>query len=143
MMSRSSVALRHNFDYKPSVNIRADRLQESEEALVLEHLFDLEPERCLRRIPGRLTFLTRIAAIEDGARIVVKRFEGNAGREGWRERILGQRVRSAGRREFEILAELDTVGVTVPRAIQFAEDPESCSLNPIQRSGRGRSAVLM
>ena len=138
-MPRSDVAPGPEFDYKPGVNSRVQQPRESEELLLLGHLFALEPERSLRKMPGRLTLLTRL----EGERVVVKRFEGGAGREGWREKILGQRVRSQGRREFEILTDLAAVGIPVPRALRFVENRSAVSLGLFGAGARGQSAVLM
>jgi len=135
------VAPSANFVYKPGVNSVDHRPKKSEEMLLLAHFIELEPERWLRRMPGRVTLLTRLKSIENGARVVVKRFEGGAGREGWHERLFGRRVRSEARREFEILGDLGTVGIPVPRPIRCVENREASSLRPM--GTRGRSVVVM
>lgn len=131
------------FVYKPSVKLPVDRPNPTEEMLLLAHLFDLKPERYLRRIPGRETLLARLKAIEEGDRIVVKRFEGGAGREGWRERLRGQKVRSEARREFEVLADLAAIGIPVPRPLRCIENQEASGLGPLARPALGRSVVMM
>lgn len=142
-MPRSNVALDPKFVYKPDVKLPADRPNPTEEMLLLAHLFELEPERYLRRMPGRETLLTRLKAIEGGVRIVVKRFEGGGGREGWLERLRGQSVRSEARREFELLADLDAVGIPVPRPLRCVENQEASGLGPFARTALGRSVVMM
>jgi tRNA A-37 threonylcarbamoyl transferase component Bud32 len=123
------------------VNFGTDTTRAREEALLLASLTRLEPDRWLRRMPGRETLLARLPGIHEGRRVVVKRFESRAGREGWIERIRGRRPRSEARREFDNLAELHTVGVPVPAPLRVCENEAASSLWPL--AARGRSAVVM
>lgn len=129
------------FDYKPGVNFGAETTRTREEALLLASLFQFRPDRWLRRMPGRETMLARLPGLANGERVVVKRFEGGAGREGWRERISGKKVRSEARREFENLSELRTVGIPVPVPVRACENEAASSLSPFTKNGR--SAVVM
>lgn len=112
-----------------------------EDAWLLATLTALEPERFLRRMPGRETLLTRISSFENGARLVVKRFHGGPSREGWREWLHRRPVRSEARREFENLRDLAAVGVPVPKAVRCVENEAAARL--LGGGGRGRSAVVM
>lgn len=90
-----------------------------------------EPALWLRRMPRRETFLVQAPG---GARLVVKRAEGDARRERWYERLRGRAPRSPGRRECENLAALLSDGVAVPRPLAWLETGSG---------GRERSAAVM
>ena len=79
---------------------------------------DLEPERWLRRIPGRETLRVRTP---DGQPVVVKRYSGDLVRDAWHERLRGRAPRSPARREFENLIGLAAAGVQVPAPIALCE----------------------
>ncbi len=81
-------------------------------------LFELEPVRRLRSIPGRETLLARWR----GVSCVVKRTRGDLTRERWYERLRGRRGRSPGQREAENLQALAAAGVVVPRALAWVVD---------------------
>jgi len=95
-------------------------------------LLAARPERYLRRMPGRETFVWPSSAIDlpspslgaesdSGAnrgRMIVKRHRASAGR-AWLDRLRGRHAGSPGRREYEALAELSAAGLPVPRPLSW------------------------
>ena len=104
---------------------------------LLDGIFSLEPERFLRRMPGRETFSWPEGAHTAANRLLMKRYRGGEARDWWYERLRGP-VRSPARREWENLANLAADGLPVPRAVAWAEEPDA-----LRRTGAARSAVLM
>jgi hypothetical protein len=92
--------------------------------------FELAPQRWLRRIPGRETFV-------HGSRIVVKRYRGDAWSEWWHAFLRGRPLRSPARREGENLAALRGLGLCVPAPLAWAEEPRTRTL------ASARSALAM
>lgn len=84
---------------------------------LLRELFALDPERPLRRVPGRETFAWPGPT---GPRALVKRTVGDQPLDRWYERLHGRR-RSPGRREFDNLEALARDGLPVPRALGWGE----------------------
>ncbi len=100
---------------------------------VLSRIFGLEPERCLRRMPGRETF-----PWPGRSEWVVKRTRGGEARDHWHDRLRG-RSRSPARREAENLAALRAIGVASPRPLLWVEE-EAARGHP---SRGGRSALVL
>jgi len=88
-----------------------------------------EPERWLRRVPGRETLVVRAA---DGAPVVLKCYVGDERRDAWYERLRGRAPRSPARREFQNLVALASAGLPVPRPLGLCE----------ARRGTGRASLV-
>jgi tRNA A-37 threonylcarbamoyl transferase component Bud32 len=103
---------------------------------MLAALFEARPATCLRRMPDRETFAWPGA---DGP-LVAKRFVGDPESSTWSALAWWVPRRSPARREAENLLALEAVGLAVPRAVAWWEEP-----NPAggARHAFGRSAVLM
>lgn len=101
-------------------------------SLLLARLFDLQPVTFLRQIPGRETFAwdarSFFPEVPGDSPAVVKRTRGPAGREGLADLLRGRKPRSAGKREYDNLAELRADGLPVPRPLAFSEDAASRSI---------------
>lgn len=88
---------------------------------MLEALFDRAPDRLLRSLPGRQTFLAQAPQAEDGEPCwVVKRFDTRRMRRGLAERLSPRRP-SPARREAEAARALATLGLDVPRPLGVLE----------------------
>jgi len=110
-------------------------------------LLDLEPSACLRRLPGRETFLVdlggavprplgvegdalglELEALQGAGRVVVvKRYRSPERREALRELVAGLAPRSPGRREAENLAGLREAGMPVPRPLLWVPTRAPCA----------------
>lgn len=104
---------------------------------LFEVLFTLEPERWMRRMPGRETFAW--PGRED---LVVKRTAGGEARDWWYELLHEDAPRSPGRREFENLAALREDAIAVPRPLAWVEEQRAAN-HPALGGRRRRSAVVM
>ena len=134
---------------------------EQEPEALLERLFRHEPERFLRRMPGRETFAwsaappsgrggeDRLDAGGGGGAaaelLVCKRLRGDESRDWWYERLRLRPPRSAARRECENLLGLRDAGIPVPEPLGWVEERRALRVpvgaGPSPRGGR--SAVLM
>ena len=99
----------------------------------LERVFSLVPAECLRKVPGRETFVW-----PGRPGWIVKRTVGGEAKDYWFERLRGQ-TRSPARRELENLLALAQGGFPVPRGLAWFGEPGAAG-HPLRGA---RSALVM